>query len=454
VLVPATSPTVTLTPEKGADCAEVWIDDVLRDSITIPTPAPGASIPVAVTGRTAAGTPSDYTITVKRFEPVTGITSSRAMVPEKFDKTQDTYTVTVAPTVSSVTVKAVKARSGVKSMTMNGKSRTSLTVYPKIGQTVPVTIAAVSSDGKSTVTYTVNVTREMLVSDIRVSSETCTPALAFNPLTLSYTVDIPADAEDVTVTPDTVPGNVNALTVTGAAPGEDFVKLEPEPCQSLSTTITAIGMDNKTKIAYKVTVKRAPIITGIAAACAPETGVTLGVSPSFDPARTSCTLNVPANAGDVTLTPAKADAAYRIFIGGTERDSVVITAEELDAGPVPVTVYGETAAGTQSPAYTITVKRISLVTNIKTNSTKYPLSPAFSAAASTQYCVTLDSKASYIKLYISKAPGVSVKINGKTRTSFTTPKLARNGIYTATIVATAADGVTKCTYTVVVKREY
>jgi Leucine-rich repeat (LRR) protein len=440
VSLPATTASLTLTPAKGADCARLLINGEKRDSITL-APAIGESMTVTIEGSTAAGTKSAYTVTVTRAALLTKVYSGSKAYPATpaFSPTTPDYTITLPATASSVAVRATKAK-GVKYLYFNGKKASSYTAKPPIGGSVTVTITAVAADGRTSVTYRVTVVRRALVTNIALSGEGV-PALSFDPVIPKYTVDVPADTGAVTL--QAAPGSgVRSITVNGiSAPS---AVLRPPAGGSVTATVVATATDKRTKSTYTVTVRRAPIVTGLAISGGP-----MALSPAFNAATSSYTLNVPATVGSFTLTAAKGPACAALLIGGVERDSLTFAAPAAGQS-MDVTVTGRTAKGTEA-VYTVHVNGVALVSAISSKDASRPPAPAFDPSVAA-YEINLPAATGSVVIRAAKTASAKyLTINGRSAASCTV-SLPQGGSVAITVVATAADGVTKSTYTVVINR--
>lgn len=448
VSVPATTTQVTLTPEPAGECTgiDAKIGDVPVDVPVVVDLDFGETKTVTITGRTAAGTFAVYTVKVTRAALVTGIKTNLKstygkLTPSFSPKTRE-YDVTLLPTTSSVTIYATKAKSGAKWMTINDKKVKHLKVAPKIGETKTVKVKALASNGITVVEYTIHVTRQMLVDGIAVDGDG-SPALDFNPVTTSYIVDVPADAQTVTVTPHIVTANVKSWTMGGKK--QNSVTLLLPVCGSAKTAITAIAKDGRTKVTYTVTVRRAPIITKIDVKGAGNEP--LAVTPVFSPTTANYTVTVPVTVSQLTLTPGKGMECSSLEINGTAQDSITLDAPAIGASPEPITVTGRTAAGTEI-TYTVTLKRVSLIAKITASS----MTPAYDPAVTDYEIGSVPATTSSVKISVKKGAGVGkLTINGVSTTSYTA-KPPVGGTIVVPVVATATDGKARSTYNITISR--
>ena len=436
--VPATVPSVTVSIARGTDCSGLSITSDCGttqsgDGIVL-TPVTGGSATATISATDSDGvTTAVYTVTVTRVKMISGITVSPGSLNPSFDPATRAYTVEMAYNVTQVKVTPVKA-AGVKYILINNKKATSFTAKPKVGETVPVKIVAVATNGtQDNVSYIVNVHRAPLVAGISLDTGTLYPI--FSPTTLSYIVNLPADTHSVTVSPVQAPTGVKSVTNSNPT-------LSPVVGGTAKTTITATGVDGKTKITYTVTAVRAPIVTGILV-----TGGAL--SPAFNPTVGTYSVNVPATVSSVTLTPQKGTDCTSLKIDSVTQDSIVAP---LSIGETKqVKIEASTTIGTPSTYY-VNVTRAALVTNIASGTKAYPVTPVFTPTTG-QYYINLPAGVSSVTVKVTKAKtGVkSLTINGKSQTSFTA-KPVIGGTVPVTVVATAADNTTKATYVISVTR--
>ncbi len=437
--IPAGTSSVKITPVKGASCNTMLINGLANTSITL-TPPIGGSASTTITAEAKDGSDFTYTVTVRRAALLRGITVSGGTLSPAFKVTTTSYTVSVPATTASVRITPAKASTGVYSMTINGRSTSYVTLSPAVGSSATATIKLTSSTNRAvTQTYTVIVRRAPLITGISSTAGTMSPA--FSTAKTAYTVTLPVDTASTVIAYAKATTGVKSVTINGAAVTSYGVSVS-KPGGSATATIVATATDGKTKSTYTVTVKRAPVLSGITAV-----GGTL--SPAFSAATGSYTISVPATTAKVRLTPVKAAGCTSMTMDGAALASKDYTPPI--GGSVTATIVARTDAGTTS-TYTVTIRRAALVTSIRTSTSYYPVSPAFSAAR-LDYTVTIPATRTSITIYATKArTGVkSMTMNGRVTTSVLA-KPPVGGSTVVTIVATASDGIAKSTYRVTVKR--
>lgn len=438
VSVPATTASITVTPVKGASCEKMLIDGVEKTSAVL-SPQIGCSASTTVTVEAVNGQTYSYTVTMTRAALLRGITliSGTALTPA-FSVAVLNYDVYVPVTTSSVKVSPVKASAGVYSMLINSRRVTSVTLTPAVGGAATATIKLTASDKRLTQTYKVTVHRAPLLTGISTSAGTMA---AFNPITLGYTITLPADTSSTTLTYTKAATGVY-VTMNGTNVASLDVNVSKPGGAATVSIVAKASASSTVKVTYTVTVRRAPVMSGIT--------VTGGkLSPAFSPITGSYTISVPATTATVRLTPVRATGCTSVTIDGVEAASKDLS--PVIGGSISATIVAKTAAGTTS-TYTVKVMRAALVTGLKTSTTAYKITPAFSATT-LNYTVTIPATRTSITIYATKArTGVkSLTMNGRAVTSLLVKPAVGKSVV-VTVVATATDGKTKSTYYVTVKR--
>lgn len=188
---------------------------------------------------------STYTIVVTREKSnnanLASLTLSGGYVfNEPFHKDTTHYTVTVPNSVSKITVSATLED---KSATVTGTGEASLTTGKN---TIPVTVTA---EDKTTKTYTIDITRE-LSSNTNLKALSSSDGLinpTFNKNTKDYTLTVPYEVENATITATAEDGSAS-VSVTG----NTNLKVGTN-----NVTITVTAEDGSTDT-YKVVVTRQP----------------------------------------------------------------------------------------------------------------------------------------------------------------------------------------------------
>jgi uncharacterized repeat protein (TIGR02543 family) len=174
------------------------------------------------------------------------------------------------------------------------------------------------------------------------------------------------------------------------------------------------------------------------------------LSPAFDPNKLSYKLQLSEKTSKVTLTPALADTASKLYINGKRVKSITVSLK--NGASQKVTIQVRTTGGTKKN-YTVTVTR-SKSTNANLSNisaSRGSLKPVFSRditnyalnLKNTQTSVTITPKPS------SSYASYSIKVNGKTSGRTITLSKGRTKTVTITVKAQAGN---KKTYTVVITR--
>ncbi|MDL2240746.1 cadherin-like beta sandwich domain-containing protein, partial [Bacteroidales bacterium OttesenSCG-928-K22] len=172
------------------------------------------------------------------------LTVSDGTLTPSFDPENLNYTVSVAYEVENITITAIKNHSAA---TLVGDGlKENLIVGAN-----PFAITVTAEDETTTLTYNIVVTREAYVlsndatlSDITLSAGTLTPT--FSPTVTSYTVSVPYEVAEITVT---------------AIPNHPGAEIFGDGAKSLSVgstmyPITVIAEDNESMKVYRITVTR------------------------------------------------------------------------------------------------------------------------------------------------------------------------------------------------------
>jgi hypothetical protein len=442
VNVAANVASVTITPQKGTSCATLKMDGVLTDSETLTnTTLPiGCSKLVTITTTAVNGQLFSYTVTVNHLALLKGITlpAGYTLAPAFAVTTFDyNLTTTLPATVSSFKVTAVKGP-GEKSMKINGKSASTYTLSPAIGGAAKASI--VVSDGKTSQTYTLTVHRDPLITALGTTAGVYTTT--FDPTVLNYAVNLPADTTGTTISVTQAATGIQGVTMNSAQVTSLPVTVSA-PGGATKVTIVATATDGKTKVTYNVTVCRNPIIKNITVG---GTGVT--ITPVFNPLTDTYTVNLPVTTKTATLTVQPGPECISTTIDGINTANASF---DLNVGGGhSFDIVGNTAGN--SSTYHIRLYRAPLVSNIKTSSSSYPLSPAFVATTPT-YMVTLPASKSSVTITATKAKGVgTLTMNGKKVTKLTVT--LKNGCSTQVVVkaTSSADSTLVSQYTITVYR--
>ena len=277
---------ITLTPTTNNDGATLTVDGTAVTSgatsaaITL-TAGVAKAIAIVVTAEDSTTTKT-YTVTVTRAAPATlstdadlsGLTISAGTLPTFATGTED-YAVDVDNDVASITVTPTVADDGA-SVTVDGSAvasgAASGAIALAVGVAKAIAIVVTATDGITTKTYTVSVTRAAPATlstdaDLATLSITdnngnpVTPNEAIAPDTLTYTATAPSDTTSVTITVTAADSNAEVDLDSLGTNTENFGFRDE--MQSFAIEITA--EDGTTKKLYRLTITRAaPVITNTA----------------------------------------------------------------------------------------------------------------------------------------------------------------------------------------------
>jgi hypothetical protein len=189
---------------------------------------------------------------------------------------------------------------------------------------------------------TTSLNTDATLSALTVSVGTLDPAFA--PATTAYTVDVANDVTSITIT--ATAGDANASLI-GAGTKTDLTVGD----NNFSIVVTA--EDGTTKITYTVKVVRAAPVLSTDATLSTLTVSEGTLTPVFDPATTTYSVEVANTVTSITITATANDANASLVGDGTQTDltvgdnvfNIVVTAED----------------GTTTETYTVTVKRADFV---------------------------------------------------------------------------------------------
>ena len=275
------------------------------------------------------------------------------------------YTVNVASTVASVTVRSTPADAAAN-MIVNGQATDSgqarTIALNGAGSNTLTNIIVIAQNGDPK-TYTINITRAALVgnnnlSALIVSPGPLTPAFASNRLT--YSVDAAEDVTSVTVSATKSDSNaVMSGSVTagaGTATGQATIPLDgPGTNTVVSITVDAPGQSPKT---YTIIIERgARAGNNNLQSLAVSPG---SLTPAFTAARTRYTVDVESPVTSVTVTAALQDTTAGMEVNGQGTSSGQSREISLGTEGSSTTItIRVTPPNGNAKTYTITVNRAS-----------------------------------------------------------------------------------------------
>lgn len=326
------------------------------------------------------------------------------------------------------------------------------------GTTATMTAEVTSADGSSFKQYRILVTREaapaptydLSLSGITVSEGDLSPA--FSSSTLGYTVDVPYTTTSITVTPGTSAGNTVVVTNSGNQVG-NTINLGVGNNLAL---ITVTAPDNSQR-QYTVHIERGPAPTANVDLADIELSVGT-LSPAFDPATRIYSATVPYAVRSMQITATASAPGNTITINNTPvvdgEPATVPVIFDPDGNGFGITV---TAANGVSKTYAVVITRDQPSQNADMTGlslSNAAISPTFSngEAAYTATVPYLTTSTTVLGM-VADATAI-LRVNGRDTASgsASAPVALAVGANAITVSATAEDGVTATTRTIVVTR--
>jgi hypothetical protein len=410
--------------------------------ITILVDAPGASKIYTITITRAANTTlSNLLLSAGPLQPAFQPQTTQYSVQAPFTTDFTTVTPTTADDHASVTVNGVAVNSGQPSQQ----------IPLQVGQNT-ITIV-VSAPSVTPMTYTVTVTRQIgsgngTLSGLAVDQGALTPA--FNPSTLTYTVEVPSNVAAITVTATKADSNADLTGAVsapaGQAMGQATILLSgPGSGTSISLVVTP---QSGSPVNYLITVNRA-------AASLLSLAVTPGaLTPAFKPVITSYTVEVPFATSSIVVTASPIPGpGVTVAINGSPSPATV----PLPGNATIISIVVSSSFGTKT--YTVAVNKLAPSTNANLsniNVTGGTLAPTFNAGVLT-YSAPIGNNSTTTLSVTTSEPSASATITFGLASSsgigtaslLISPMLGPNMV---TILGRAQDMVTTKTYTVTVGR--
>ncbi|MDL2242244.1 cadherin-like beta sandwich domain-containing protein, partial [Bacteroidales bacterium OttesenSCG-928-K03] len=286
----------------------------------------------------------DYNVVVTREAYVAStdaslseLTVSEGTLTPEFDPATLNYTVTVPNEITELTIgatanddKASVAGAGLKTNLVVGTNPFAITV---------------TAEDETTKVYNVVVTRQEYVissdatlSNITLSAGELTPE--FDPAILSYTVSVPYEITEITIT---AIKNHPAANVIGDG-------LKNLNLGNNQVTIVVLAEDGTTTKIYNVTVTRLEYVQSSDATLSDLTVSEGTLTPEFDPATLNYTVTVPYSITQITITATKNHPAATIVGDG-------IKALNVGSNPFSIVVIAENSS---SKIYNVVVTRASI----------------------------------------------------------------------------------------------
>ena len=232
---------------------------------TIQAPGPGSTKDLSLTVTSSDGRAKIYTITLRAItlagdNTLKNLTVSPGTLAPIFSAATQDYTVSMASTVTEVTIVATKSDSNaVLSGDVPNEGRATLKLDgPGTAKTISMIVTAPNGTSR---TYTITVKRARPSSDDALADLTVTPGSsdpAFSSDTLSYRVTVASDVERVTISatksdPNAVLSAVGSIiAAAGTRTGQLSVPLERRRTE-VDLTVTA--QDGVTTRSYTISIR-------------------------------------------------------------------------------------------------------------------------------------------------------------------------------------------------------
>jgi hypothetical protein len=369
---------------------------------------------------------------------------SPAMIAPAFSPYTLSYTASVPHFTASVSVLA--EAQGTGTVAINGVAATSRQISLQNGDNV-IEVVVSAADG-SVKTYTVTVTRAP--SDPKLTSlsvlQTNFSPISLSPVfatdTLSYTASTSFANSQVIVRAS---GSEGTVTINGVSGTQRQLPLDFGPN---TITVVVTGDDGNTKV-YTVTVTRNPEPKLSAL------GISSGtLSPAFSPGVTAYSASVPNEVASVTITATPADAAFTVFINGSNTQTRLVS---LSVGSNAITVIVTTTDGARR-TYSLNIYR-SLSSNSRLSSLTLRTGSGESVplsfdAGTLNYAVQVAGRVTTLSITATCEDSLaSVAVNGATPTRTTvTSNVTLSPRTTSISITVAAQDRSTRTYSVTVSR--
>jgi gliding motility-associated-like protein len=436
---------------------------VLSDAITLNTGA--TVINVSVTAQDGV-TVKTYSITVNREGSNNAVVSlkltpSSTLVSTGVTGTTVTYSTTVDPATSSITITPT-AQEEHASILVNGVAVASGTASAPIALNIGSTVIAVvvtAQDGISTRSYSITVTRDGSnnAAAVFVLNPSSTLTNATGSANYNYTTSVYAGTSSVSL--KTVARDANAVirvngNVVTSGEFSNPIALNAGPTvinvlvtaqdgvtvKTYSITVNREGSNNAV-VSLKITPSATMVSTGV-------TGTTVNYNTSVDPGITS-----------VTLTPTAQEEHATILVNGVAVASGTASAPiALNVGSTVIAVNVTAQDGISTRSYTVTVEH----TGSNNAAAVFVLNPYPSSTlinstgpATYNYVTSVSAGASSVILKtIARDINAVIRVNGDVVASgvFSNPITLNGGSTVINISVTAQDGVTVKTYSITVNR--
>lgn len=365
--VAATVSSITITPTLADTTARVSVNTIAIDSAN-PSAAinlAGGSNAITIKVTAQNGTTKTYALSVSRATTsnlnLAALAISSGTLAPAFSAQTTAYTATVPYEVSSVTTTA-QLMDANTTLKINGATATSATASAPIALAVgpnSITVEVKQTEGSSSKNYTITITRapsaNTALKALTISSGSLEPP--FDSSKTSYAVSVSGATSSIQLTATLADVNatlkINNLQTTSA------VASSPISLAMGTNTIPVVvtAQNGTSSRSYSI------IVTRVGSANATLASLTNGgaetLSPAFDSATLSYTMELSYQSENPWLRPVTADGFATVSINGYAFDPNLQSSGIVPCpvGITPIAVVVTAQNGTTTKTYTITVTR-------------------------------------------------------------------------------------------------
>ena len=419
----------------------------------------GGVTPVQIRVVALDGSKKLYVINVTRPLKPKGTTSTLANLTATapctlaaFSPGTASYSCNINATATAPTLTGVLVAGTTLSIKGGNIAGNSTVVNPAIG-TVDSTIFKVTSeDGNASTSYTIKVTRlsNAVTLTNLVGSGACL-LQPFAPTTTIYSCTIPFNAAAITLTASPTPGTTLAISA-GTVTGNSTV-LNPLEGANQSATFTITAADGTTGT-YTVSVNRQSSVNLLASLVA--SGCTMSPA-SYSAASNnySCSIG-PGAAAPVFTASQTAKTTVQMEISGSNAPGLAMTLNPSVGSSLSGAFYTTPESpGAPVRKDIVTVTRINNAANLSNLVGSGSCVLQSFVPTNLAYTCNIPHTAASVTFTASLVSGTTLVISGGTGATATTTTLSpsEGTNAAASFIVTAADGITKNTYTVSVYKQ-
>jgi len=454
-----------LTPITASPYASITINGtaIADSAASAPLPLkPGINTFNVVVTAPDQVTTKTYSLTVTRpvsnNDDLLSLKRSAGVISPVFSAATTSYTSSVMNGVRSMTITPT-ASDQEAIIKVNGtvvvSGAASAPINLPVGLTT-ITIAVTATDGTTTKTYTLKVTRPPSNNDnlagLSVNQGTLSPV--FKAATTNYNVNVANNVHYINVTPVAAdPDATIKINGTTIAPGGTFT-FNPLPVGSSTILVTVKASDGTTVKTYVITVNRPPSNNNNLATLTLNSGV---LTPAFNATITSYTVKIPNTQTSVTVRPSASDPDATITVNGEKLVSGAASFPLSVSVPVNINIAVTASDGVTTQTYTIQATRQlpndAYLSDLKVSSGVFPIGGFNTSTANYSIAVGHETS-TFTVTPTARDPLATITVNGTSTASGSesAPIPLALGSNTVSVVVTAQDGTTMETYKLTVFR--